>query len=199
MASNLKQSKTSSDERPTVGNPRTGGRGMYCCISECGSSQYDRNMNKTNIALFSFPNKEKKPAVCKSWCNEIRKFRRKGGKDGFTITKSIKVCELHFKPDEIKTTLGQGIKTLKTGVEVPSIYSFKKQNKTKPTRRSPRKRRLSLDTNTNKLRRSPRKKLSLETEKTLEDAKESYNGSIAFEIDQQKIMVPHAIEPSTTS
>ena len=88
---------------------------------------------------------------------------------------------------------------MKTGVEVPSIYSFKKQNKTKQTRRSPRKRRLSLDTNTNKLRRSPRKKLSLETEKTLEDAKESYNGSVAFEIDQQKIMVLHAIEPSTTS
>ena len=29
MASNLKQSKTSSDERPTGGNPPTGGRGMY--------------------------------------------------------------------------------------------------------------------------------------------------------------------------
>ena len=64
---------------------------------------------------------------------------------------------------------------------------------------SPRKRSLSLDTNTNKLRRSPRKKLSLEIEKTLEDAKESYNSKVAFEIDQRKIMVPHAIEPSTTS
>ena len=58
MASNLKLSKISSDERPTVGNSRTGGRGRYCCIPECGSSQYDRDMNKTNIALFSFPNKE---------------------------------------------------------------------------------------------------------------------------------------------
>ena len=29
MSSNLKQSKTSSDERPTGGNPRTGGR-MAC-------------------------------------------------------------------------------------------------------------------------------------------------------------------------
>ena len=115
MASNFKQSKTSSDERPPGGNPRTGGRNIYCCIPECGSSQYDRN-----VALFSFPNKEKKPAVHKSWCNEIHK-------DGFTITKSTKVCELHFKPDEIKTTLGRGIKTWKTGVEVPSGYSFKKQ------------------------------------------------------------------------
>ena len=55
MSSNLKQSKTSSDERPTGGNPSTGGRGMHCCITECGTSQYDRNMNKTSIALFSFP------------------------------------------------------------------------------------------------------------------------------------------------
>ena len=86
---------------------------------------------------------------------------------------------------------------MKTGVEVPSVYSLKKQ-KTKQTRRSPRKRRLSLDTNTNKLGRSPRKKLALETEKTVEDAKKSYNGNVAFEIDQRKIMVPHAIEPSTT-
>ena len=116
-----------------------------------------------------------------------------------TITKSTEVCELHFKLDEIKT-LGRGIKTSKTGMEAPSIYSFKKQNKTKKTRRSPRKRRLSSDTNTNKLRRSPGKKLALETEKTLEDAKENCNGSVAFEIDQRKIMVPYAIiESSTTS
>ena len=131
MASNLKQSKTPSDERPTGGNPPTGGRGMYCCIPQCGSSQYDRTMSKINIALFSFSNKEKKPAFYKSWCNETQKFRRKSGKDGFTITESTKVCELHFKPDEIKATLGWGMKTLKTGVKIPSVYSFKKQNKTK--------------------------------------------------------------------
>ena len=88
---------------------------------------------------------------------------------------------------------------MKTGVEVPSVYSFKKQNKAKQSRRSPRKRRLSSDTNTNEVRRSPRKKLALETENTREDAKENYNGNVAFEIDQQKIMVPHAIEPSATS
>ena len=69
------------------------------------------NMNKTNIALFSFPNKEKKAAVYKSWCNEIHKFRRKGGKDGFTITKSTRVCELHFKPDEINSKITSEKKT----------------------------------------------------------------------------------------
>ena len=83
--------------------------------------------------------------------------------------------------------------------KVPSAYSFKKQNKPKQTRRSPWKRRLSSDTNTNKLSRSRIKKIALETEKTLGIAKENYNGNVAFEIEHRKIMVPHAIEPSTTS
>ena len=48
-----------STDRPSQAKP--GGRGIYCCIPQCGSSQYDNQMNKTNIALFSFPNKEKKP------------------------------------------------------------------------------------------------------------------------------------------
>ena len=51
---------------------------MYCCIPECGSCQYDRNINKTNIALFSFPNKEKKPAVYKS----LMKYTSLGEKVG---------------------------------------------------------------------------------------------------------------------
>ena len=61
--------------------------------------------------------------------------------------------------------------------------------KTKQTWRWPRKRRLSSEKNTNKLIRSPRKKLALGC----------YSGNVAFEIDQQKIMFPHAIETSITS
>ena len=74
----MKQLQTSSDEGATGGNPRTGGRGMYCCIPDCGSCQYDRNINKTYIALFSFPNKEKKPAVYKS----LMKYTSLGEKVG---------------------------------------------------------------------------------------------------------------------
>ena len=44
-----------------------------------------------------------------------------------------------------------------------------------------------------------RKKLALETEKRLGVPKKNYNSSVAFEIDQQKIKVLRAIEPSTTS
>ena len=80
MASNLKQSKTSSDERPTGGNPRTGGRGMYCCIPECGSSQYDRNMNKTNVALSSFPKKEKSQLFTNLGVTKYTSLEEKVGK-----------------------------------------------------------------------------------------------------------------------
>ena len=80
MASNLKQSKASSDERPTGGNPRTGGHGMYCCITECGSSQYDRNMNKTNITLFSFPNKEKSRLFTNLGVMKYTSFEERVGK-----------------------------------------------------------------------------------------------------------------------
>ena len=70
-----------STDRSSQAKP--GGRGIYCCISQCGSSQYDNQMSKTNIALFSFPNKEKTPDIYNSWCQEIHKFRRKGGKRCF--------------------------------------------------------------------------------------------------------------------
>ena len=94
-----------STDRPSQAKP--GGRGIYCRIPQCSSSQYDNQMKKTNIALFSFPNKEKKPDIYKSWCQEIHKFRRKGGKDAFDITKNTKVCEFHFKPEEIKISIGR--------------------------------------------------------------------------------------------
>ena len=39
--------------------------------------------------------------------------------------KHTKVCEFHFRPEEIKVSSGCGKKTLKSGNEVPSIFSFK--------------------------------------------------------------------------
>lgn len=132
----------SPSERPN--KVKSGGRGMYCCIPYCNSAQYDKEMNKTNIALFSFPNKEKKPDTYKAWCKEIQKFRRSGGQDFFKINKNTKVCEFHFKDEDIKVSLGRGIKTLKIGTEVPSIYPFKTPVESK-YRKSPRK-RLAMET-----------------------------------------------------
>lgn len=119
----------------------TGGRGKYCCVPECGSAQYDRLKNKTNISLFRFPNKEKNPGLYKLWVQEVNKFRRKGGSDGFAINENTRICECHFKNDDISISSCQGIKKLKKDV-VPSIFSFRKE-KPMPTRKYPRKRVLS--------------------------------------------------------
>ena len=117
---------------------KAGGRSMYCCVPECGSSFYDNNKMKTNISLFSFPNKESKPDLHKAWKNEILKYRRKGGADKFEINQYTKVCQLHFSPNDIKVSIGRGIKTLKSGA-VPSVFNFKSP-KTVKRRKSPLKR-----------------------------------------------------------
>ena len=133
---------TSTDRRSQA---KPGGRGIYCCIPQCGSSQYDNQVNKTNIALFSFPNKEKNLILTSHGAKKYTDSEEKGRKDAFKITKNTKVCKFHFKPEEIKISIGRGIKSLKTGFEVPSIYPFKKSFTTPlRTRRSPRK-RLPLD------------------------------------------------------
>ena len=82
---------------------------------------------------------------------------RKRSNDNFKITKYTKVCELHFKPDEIKVSIGRGIKTL-IGDAVSSMYSFKNQRVELPRRKSPRKRVLLA---TYHYTESPRKKQRL--------------------------------------
>ena len=45
------------------------GRGQYCCVPECGSAWYKFG-NKTHIALFKFPSKDKEPQKYQSWVEE---------------------------------------------------------------------------------------------------------------------------------
>ena len=54
----------------------------------------------------------------------VGKFPNTGGKVA-EINKYTKVCEFHFKLEETKISLGRGIKTLKAGCEVPSVFKFK--------------------------------------------------------------------------
>ena len=82
-------------------------------------------------------------------------------------------------------------------MEVPSVDLFKskiKQNKLEDNLRKDDFLQIQIQINS----MLPGEKLDLEAEKTLEDAKENYNGHVAFKIDQRIIMVPHAIEPITT-
>ena len=110
-------------KRPT--EVTKGGRGMYCCVPQCGNSSYDRNKDKTNIGLFTIPS-EKHPENRKRWVSILTSFRRKGGQDNFKITNATRVCEFHFKPEEIRISSGIGRKTLISGA-VPSVFKFKEK------------------------------------------------------------------------
>lgn len=111
------------------------GTGDFCCIPLCKSSTLDSFGNKTKIGMFSFP---KDKALHKKWLNIVSQFRRKGGKDSFSVKRTTKICEFHFEIDNIKISIGHNIKTLKTG-SIPTIFSFKTKVEG-PKRRSPRKR-----------------------------------------------------------
>ena len=89
-----------------------GGKGTYCCLPNCHSAFYDNNNNKTGITLFKFPADDHKK---KTWKRIVNLYRRKGAKDDFTITNYTRICEFHFKSDDINVSLGIGRKTLKKG------------------------------------------------------------------------------------
>ena len=115
-----------------------GGRGLYCCIPLCGSASYDRDMKKTNIGFFKFPDDNKFREQRKKWVSTIKQFRRKGHDDTFQIKSTTRVCEFHFKPTEIKVSRGIGRKTLLPGV-FPTVFKFREKPVPKK-RKSPAKR-----------------------------------------------------------
>ena len=113
---------TSSKSRPNEVDG--GGRDVYCCIPLCGSATYDRFMIKTEIGFFKFPDEKKYPVLRKKWISTIKQFRRKGSNDSFQIKSTTKVCEFHFKPEEIKVSMGIGRKSILPGA-IPSIFKFR--------------------------------------------------------------------------
>lgn len=112
------------------------GHGKYCCIPGCRSAAQDSNYKSTGITLFKVPVKEPDRS---NWMRIISKFRRKGGSDSFDHKKqNIYVCEFHFKPEDLRKTLGCGRKKYSKGC-VPSVFD-NRQMVTKPKRKSPTKR-----------------------------------------------------------
>ena len=113
------------------------GHGKYCCIPGCKSAVQDSNWKSTGISLFKVPSKQ--PDRSK-WIKIIKKYRRKGGSDSFDPKqKNIYICEFHFKPDDIRVTLGCGRKKVITG-RIPSVFE-NKTNVVKSKRKSPVKRK----------------------------------------------------------
>ena len=129
-----------SEENPTSSRKSPsrvskGGRSIYCCIPGCGSSFYDNKGNKTKIGFFKFP---KDKAKKQKWVRAVNCVRRKGAGDNFEITNYTRICEFHFKKEDVNVSYGlSGRKTPKSD----AVPIFKK-SEPKPTRRSPRKRTL---------------------------------------------------------
>jgi len=88
----------------------SGRRGKHCCVYGCSNSFYDKEGRKTELHFFKFPVSPKRTRD--RWCNLIK---RQHNKDGFQITASTRICEAHFKAEEIKKTPGGGRRTLKKG------------------------------------------------------------------------------------
>ena len=123
--SNIERYQNLSKKRPQK-NYRDG-FGDHCCISGFQSAFYDANRIKTGISHFKLP---KDPALCKKCLQVIERYRRAGGADKFSKTKKFMVCEFHFKPKQIRVSLGIGRKTYLPG-SVPSVFDFKPEERKK--------------------------------------------------------------------
>ena len=106
--------------------------GHACCIPTCSSRQYINNA-KTEIGLFTIPTDMK---LRKSWTRFIHTYRRKSGADKFNID-NARVCEFHFKREEIKKSLGRGIKTL-TKNAIPSVFDITTEEEPRTGRKPPK-------------------------------------------------------------
>ena len=116
---------------------KAGGSGVSCCVPMCGSATYDQNKNRTGIGFFTLP---KDPEMRRKWKSSIGRYRRKGGADKFQVRNTTVVCEFHFRPKEIKVSLGVGCKTLIKDA-VPSVFTFvMKSVLTTKTRKPPKER-----------------------------------------------------------
>ena len=94
--------------------------GNYCCVHGCKSAFYNKNRDKTNIPLFSVPERE---SLRREWLNVVKYVHRKGSADSFDVKKPKQkniVCELHFKDENLTVTLGRGKKKVLPG-RVPSL------------------------------------------------------------------------------
>ncbi|CAH3184898.1 unnamed protein product [Porites lobata] len=108
-----------------------GGRSKYCCVPGCKSSFYNNQGEKTNISFFSFP------LEAKSRNRWLLAIKRQENRDGFVVTEYTKVCEQHFRPEEIKKQFS-GRKDLKDKTTIPSIFSWNKSAST-PNRKLPKR------------------------------------------------------------
>ena len=118
------------------------GRGIYCCIPNCGSAFYNNKNEKTGIGFFKFPSD---PQQNQNWKRIVKLYRRRGTNDTFCINNNTRICEFHFKDDDIKVSIGIGRKTLvKNAVPIFKQPSEASSKRKPPVNRLPKI--LNLDT-----------------------------------------------------
>ena len=126
----------------------SGIHGQYCCVQECGSARYDKFGNKTQIGLFKFQSKDKKPQKCQNWVKAISMYRRRRGGDTFDpSSKNTVICDYNFKVEQLMKAAGSTRKTY-TEDAVPSIFKFKyltRPNEKAISKRPAPKERLALN------------------------------------------------------
>lgn len=85
--------------------------GRQCAAWGCNSrglkEQEVRNPVSSGIAFFKFPDNKNQKKV---WCSRIK---RVDGKDGFNVNQNTRLCEKHFKPEDITRAPGGTRKSLK--------------------------------------------------------------------------------------
>lgn len=85
----------------------------------CENTQYDKHGKKTNIGLFKFPDREKKPQLYKVWFNKTKIFAGLAGKISF----EIQMTQFHFKITDINVSTGRHRKTVN-----PLAFTFEKKS-----------------------------------------------------------------------
>lgn len=98
--------------------PRT--QGFQCCYFNCKNRSYTKDGQRTNFHFFKVPLASPAKNV---WCNRMGKME---GKDGFVLTQNTKVCNEHFKREDVlkvpggkRWRLKDGVAPLKAGQPCP--------------------------------------------------------------------------------
>ena len=120
-----------------------------CCVVGCSTGKTGHD---ENVAVFGFPDKEKKPDEWKAWVKFVNR------KD-FIVTKYTRICELHFEEHYIRK--GKQRNTLIRSLNpFPSIQKYSDETPpsvlptpSPPTRKPPLKRNGPNDPEQDELRK----------------------------------------------
>ena len=112
MANSGKKFLTGSDASDVVYPVKDGSDkkslGKYCCVPYCTTAFYNKDGTKSGVGLFKFPNDSRKPRRL-----TLIKRRENVAPDFFQVTTYTKICELHFKAEDIKVHSNSGKKEVK--------------------------------------------------------------------------------------